>query len=264
MIVRHDIDPQLYLVDPAQFPAVVAVVSCQEEVPVAYDNIDRMLKPSLVSESQMMPEICDRTDGMGSLIAPRWILTAAHVAAEIAIANEIELASEIYTVEQVVIHPDFRNGSTTNEYATNDIALLKLDRSVKDVEPLLLYRQLDELGKTVTFVGSGDFGNGLIGPDSVDAKLRMATNCVELADRDWLTFRFDAPPDTTALEGISGPGDRGGPALLRMGERWAIAGISAGQDSRQLGEGYYGALEYYTRVSQHLNWIEFALNPSSH
>ena len=257
MIVRHDIDPQLYLVEPTQFPAVVAVASCEEEMPIAYDNIDRMLKPSLIPESQMLPEVCNRTDGMGSLIAPHWMLTAAHVAAEMPLANEIELAGETYIIEQMVIHPDFRNWNETGDRAVNDIALLKLDRAVENVAPLLLYRPMDELGKTVTFVGSGDFGNGLIGPDSVDAKLRKATNRVELADRDWLTFRFDAPPETTALEGISGPGDRGGPALLPVAEhQWAIAGISAGQNSGQPGEGYYGVVEYYTRVSQYIDWID--------
>ena len=261
MIVRHDIDPQRYLIDPAQFPAVVAVASEQEEVPIAYDNIDRMLKPSLISESQMLPEVCDRTDGMGSLIAPQWILTAAQVAVDISVTSAIAFTGKRYTVQQIVIHPEFCHWNEATRQATNDIALLRLDRPVEGVKPLLLHRKMDELGQTMTFVGSGDFGNGLIGPNSVDARLRMATNRVALAEGEWLVCEFDAPPDTTELEGVGGPGDSGGPALLRVEDRWAIAGVSTGQHlwplaGGEIGEGYYGAMEYCTRVSQYLDWIK--------
>ena len=260
MIIRHDVDPELYLVDPAQFPAVVAVDSFQEEIPIAYDNIDRMLKPSLIPEIQMAPEICDRTDGMGTLIHPSWILTAAHVAIEMSLENKIEFADGMHSIEQVVIHPDFRNWSEAVVLAKNDIALIKLVRPVEAITPMLLYQQQNELTEIVTFLGSGDFGNGSIGPDSVDTRLRKATNRVEAADQEWLVFKFDAPPNGTDLEGISGPGDSGGPALMRVSGEWAIAGISSGQDSGTLGEGRYGVLEYYTRVSHHIDWIESVIN----
>ncbi len=256
MIIRHDVDPELYLADPAQFPAVVAIDKFREEIPIAYDNIDRMLKPSLIPEIQMAPETCDRTDGMGTLIHPSWILTAAHVAVEMSLDHKIEFADGMHSIEQIVVHPDFRNWSEAVILAKNDIALIKLVRPVEAIAPVLLYPQKNELTEIVTFLGSGDFGNGLIGPDSVDTRLRKATNHVEAVDREWLVFKFDAPPNGTALEGISGPGDSGGPALIRVDEKWAIAGISSGQDSGTLGEGCYGVLEYYTRVSQYVDWIE--------
>ncbi|MEL7354390.1 MAG: trypsin-like serine protease [Cyanobacteria bacterium J06560_5] len=261
MIIRHDVDPALYRVDPAQFPAVIAIDSVQEELPIAYDNIDRMLKPSLIPEAQMTPEICDRTDGMGTLISPTWILTAAHVATELSPESTLKFLAAPYAIQQIVIHPDFVNWGDDNwgdshQVAQNDIALIALTKPVRNVEPISLYSKTDELKKSMTFLGSGDFGNGLIGPDSVDAKLRQATNRVEEMNDEWLVFKFDAPPEGTDLEGISGPGDSGGPALLPVDDGWAIAGISAGQDSQGLGEGYYGVWEYYTRVSQYLDWIE--------
>lgn len=262
MIIRHDVNPDLYLADPAQFPAVVAVDKFQEEIPIAYDNIDRVLKPSLIPEIQMAPEICDRTDGMGTLIHPYWILTAAHVAIGMSSENEIEFADGTYAIEQIVVHPNFRNWSEAVALAKNDIALIKLVRPVEAIAPILLCQQKNELTEIVTFLGSGDFGNGSIGPDSVDARLRKATNRVEAVDQEWLVFKFDAPPNGTALEGISGPGDSGGPALIAVGEEWAIAGISSGQDSGTLGEGRYGVLEYYTRVSQYIGWIESVIGSS--
>ncbi|MGB3295887.1 MAG: trypsin-like serine protease [Phormidesmis sp.] len=258
MIIRHDINPELYLIDPAQFPAVVSVDSFSEEVFVAYDNIDRLLKPSLVPEIGPEPEFRDRCDGMGTLILPTWVLTAAQVAIALSAQKEITFANTAYAIQKVVVHPHFHTCSDDGGISgvKHDIALIQLKQPVRDVSPLPLYPQAEELQKIVTFVGQGDFGTGLIGPDSVDAKMRIATNRIEQVDDQWLIFRFDPPPAATALEGISGPGDSGGPALIETASGWAIAGISAGQDSRGLGEGYYGVWEYYTRVSQYLDWIE--------
>lgn len=259
MIIRHDIDPNLYLIDPAQFPAVVAVDSFQEEVQIAYDQIDELLKPSLTPLIQT-PEYRTRYDGMGMLIRPDWVLSAAHVATELAVGKGIEFGSSIHSIKQIVLHPQFENFGLEKDFAEHDIALLQLDKAVEGVSPLPLYRKTDELEKIVTFVGRGDFGTGLIGPDAVDGKMRMATNQVEQVDEQWLVFKFDGPPECTELEGISGPGDSGGPALLMTDEGWAIAGISSGNVSNlpsgNLGLCRYGTMEYYARVSGYLDWIE--------
>jgi len=267
MIIRHDINPLQYLADCSDFPAVIAVDSFREEIQIAYDNIDQFLKPSLLLATQVEPSYRIRYDGMGMLIHPQWILTSAHVAVELTLETEIVLGDEAYAVERIVVHPQFKNysleGSSEEMFAKNDIALIQLKRAVQNILVLPLYEKTDELGEIVTFVGRGDFGNGLIGPDEVDGKLRKATNKVEKVDGQWLVFRFDAPPECTELEGISGPGDSGGPALIWVGDEWQIAGISSGQDSPEnLGEGRYGVWEYYTRVSSYLAWIESVLSES--
>jgi hypothetical protein len=262
MIIRHDIDPALYVVDPARFPAIVAVDGGAEEILVSYDNIDRLLKPSLIPDIELAPETCDRCDGMGTLIHPNWILTAAHVATELSPDRSIRFNQKPYAIQQIVLHPGFVSYSANYNEATgidqvpNDIALIALTEPVADIAPIPLYSETDELNQILTFVGQGDYGNGLIGPDQVDAKTRIATNRVEKVSDQWLLFKFDAPPDATEQEGIAGPGDRGGPALIKTATGWAIAGVSAAQDSGALGMGYYGVWEYYTRVSQYLDWIK--------
>ncbi len=263
MIIRHDVDPKLYITDPAKFPAVVAVDSFREEIQIAYDQIDELLKPSLTPLIQTT-QYRIRYDGMGMLIRPEWVLSAAHVVTELDLGKEIAFGNSVYLIKQTIVHPQFENFGLERDFAEHDIALIQLGEAVENVFPLPLYQGSDELEKIVTFVGRGDFGTGLIGPDVVDGKMRMATNRVEQVDEQWLVFKFDAPPECTELEGISGPGDSGGPALLMTDEGWAIAGISSGQISNfpsgNLGEGRYGVMEYYTRVSCYLDWIKSVID----
>ncbi len=109
-------------------------------------------------------------------------------------------------------------------------------------------------------VGAGMRGTGLTGPVEDDGRIRGATNRIDEAAEAWLRFVFDAPDaeNATDLEGISGPGDSGGPALLVIDGTASIAGINSGQDDVATGgqPGRYGVSEYYTRVSSYIPWIE--------
>jgi len=73
---------------------------------------------------------------------------------------------------------------------------------------------------------------------------------------NWITFKFDAPPESTDLEGISGPGDSGGPALLEVdGKAYVIGVSSANDDAGAEGPCRYNSTEYYARVSPTVEWI---------
>jgi hypothetical protein len=124
----------------------------------------------------------------------------------------------------------------------------------------------------VTFVGRGATGTGLTGQQLEDRRLRAATNRVEStldvfpmtsargqypAEGFQLRFRFDAPgdPNVTALEGISGEGDSGGPAYITRDGVLYVIGVSSGQDPRPTKLGRYGVFEFYVRVSHFADWI---------
>jgi secreted trypsin-like serine protease len=67
-------------------------------------------------------------------------------------------------------------------------------------------------------------------------------------------MRFDAPPGGTQYEGVGGPGDSGGPALLQDGGKTWLVGISSASMNGRPGQ--YGVTDVYTRVSSYAQWID--------
>ncbi len=218
IVIRHDRDDEAHRALAARYPAAVRVLP----------------------------------DGAGVLVAPRWVLTAAHVADGVADQKpRVIVGDRDVAGDWVVLHPDWQG------MGAHDIALLRLAEAVEDVSPAQLYAGDDEEGRVVTFVGNGDFGDGRRGPQQQDGVRRAATNRVESVDDDWITFRFDAPPEGTELEGVSGPGDSGGPALVVTDGALVTLGVSVA--SRGAKPGRYGVEEMYTRVSTHRAWVESVL-----
>jgi len=192
-------------------------------------------------------------DGVCTLVDPRWVVTAAHVAAGLEPGNgRVLFADREYQVKRVVSHPKATGPEGMPPEV--DLALVELAEPVEGVAGLAWYTAADELGKTVTCVGYGDTGDGQSAPKRGDGRRRAATNMITDAGPVRLFFVFDAPPDGTPIEGVSGPGDSGGPALIKVGGVWRIAGISSAAMNGKPGR--YGVTEVYTRVSRFADWIE--------
>lgn len=202
---------------------------------------------------QGFPSLChlNLPDGQGTLIAPQWILTAAHVARDLKWGHRVTIGNKEFEIRSVLIHPEWRT-------SRHDIALVKLNKPVSHVKPTPLYKKQNETGRIITIVGKGDFGTGLTGPTNNDGMVRGARNKIDEVNNAWIIFKFDEPNEALDLEGISGPGDSGGPAYIEEDGKWYVAGVSAIQSFAKLGlrEGRYGVLEYYSRVSVYSEWIE--------
>ena len=228
MIIRHDRSDRESLVDPCKWPAITSFF---------------------------------RGHGMASLIAPRWLLTAAHVARRIPTDRRfsVELREKRYTIARVIQHPGWVDRwEQDDEDAvgdTVDLALVELETPVEDVRPFELYTHSDEKGQEVILLGSGEYGNGLKGARGSDRQLRRVTNIIDESNAYWLTFRFDAPPAGTLLEGVCGRGDSGGPALIRQDSQLFLAGVSSWQQQGGRPLGLYGCIEHYARVSRYTDWI---------
>ena len=84
---------------------------------------------------------------------------------------------------------------------------------------------------------------------------------------NFLIFRFDDPRShlgrALPLEGISGPGDSGGPALLPTPHGLRVAGISSAQRDYGASEGTYNVDEYYVRISAVREWIDSVIGERS-
>lgn len=228
MLIRHDRSDRESLVDPCKWPAITSFF---------------------------------RGHGVASLIAPTWLLTAAHVARYISAEHHlsVELCEKCYPIARVIIHPDYvdvwEQGNEDDGTNTVDLALVELEIPVENVRPFALYTHADEQGQEVMLLGSGECGNGLRGTRGSDRQLRRVTNRIDEVDAHWLAFRFDEPPAGTSLEGVCGRGDSGGPALIERDSQLWLAGVSSWQDTKGQPLGLYGCIEHFTRVSCYVDWI---------
>ena len=193
-----------------------------------------------------------RPDGGCTLIAPTWAVTAAHVAARLRPGAIVEFEGTPYTVKRVVAHPEATGPAGAPPEV--DLALLELTAAVKGVEPVALYKGRDELGQTAVIVGYGDFGVAGAPFRRTDGTRRAVSNRIDDAGPKRVFLTFDAPPSGVALEGVGGPGDSGGPALVELDGRLVLVGVSSASMNGK--PGAYGVVDVYTRISSYVDWIE--------
>jgi secreted trypsin-like serine protease len=248
IVIRHDTGYNRYLASEADYPAVFPL------------------------EIRDRRRIC-----VATLVAERWAITAAHCAQETALLASlrdgepyaVQIAGNTRAITDIHFNPAWR-GSAGQQLSGDevDLALLQLDEPVLQVQPVPLYRDSNEAGQVVTFLGWGYSGTGSTGIRVDDGRLRFARNTVAEAGL-WLRFVFDdpAPMDSAAveLEGIPGLGDSGGPALLLGPQEPMLMGVAVGElaSAERSRQGQYGAVVIYERISRHLDWIDGLIAPAA-
>lgn len=214
----------------------------------------------------------------GTLLSTgRHILTAAHCLTNS--RGVIDSASTTVTFQtqsgtyplnvpasQYQVHPGW-NGDGDDDMGY-DLAILTLPEvAPADATRYDIYRNFDEVGKTVSIVGYGRTGTGNSGATiAPDGQRRQAWNTIEGTSYDNWYQSGRGGPDGTVLwydfdstlgsyEGFAAPGDSGGP--LFVGGR--VAGVtSAGWDGFLRGkpEFEFGEDATATRVSPFADWID--------
>lgn len=229
-------------------------------------------------------------EGHGVLIAPRWVVTAAHAAPMQmqGMDGDVSINGVARKVKRVITHPGYKKvpdqlikevlatGDLTKLHAfldsSDDVALVELASPVTDVTPIPLYRGNREVGMTAELVGKGATGNGTNGQDphsSHRTVLRHAFNVIVGDDTRFVWYRFDEPPSALPLEGITGSGDSGGPLFIGEGSSRQLVGLASWSKyppdhpflktwtpDRPLVEGLYGEIVHAVRVSSYIPWIE--------
>lgn len=256
VVIRADVDDAKYRVPPSTFPALAD-----------------------------MPG-----EGHGVLIAPQWVVTAAHAAPMQmqGMEDDVSIGGVPRKVKRVIVHPGYKkvpaqmiqealaSGDLSKVHAfldlSDDIALIELASPVTDVAPVPLYRGNKEVGMTAELVGKGATGNGTKGQDAQSPHrtvLRHAFNVIAGDDARYVWYRFDVPPAAPPLEGITGSGDSGGPLLIGNGSSRQLIGLASWskyppdhpflrkwKTDRPFVEGLYGEIVYAVRVSSYIPWIE--------
>jgi hypothetical protein len=204
----------------------------------------------------------------GTIIDPRWILTAAHCA-ELAPASQIYVwtgitdRNSMFTnnatrVDRVIIHPGWN--SDTDQ---NDIALLRLSSPVSGGSPIRLYS--DPQGPTQgtpAFV-SGWGATSWEGP-SPDQLLGASITVLSGPSGECGNYgagEFDQKRMLCAGRLAGGvdtcQGDSGGPLVVPVGQNWELAGVTSWgfQCARPNFPGVYARVSTYVPwIYDHLGW----------
>lgn len=222
-------------------------------------------------------------EGHGVLIAPQWVVTAAH--ALVPHLDVVVVGGVPRAVRRTVIHPGYRKppqemidsalkSGDWNAFfqfmaASDDIALIELEKPVRDVAPAPVHHG-PVLGKVVRIMGRGATGTGskghrLQGPNRTD--LREGLNTVSVDEGRWMGYVFDAPPAALPLEASTGSGDSGGPMLVAVGRKWHVAGIAAWKRGVVIGTevfpGRYGETSYGARLAHYADWMRTTMSARS-
>lgn len=220
-------------------------------------------------------------EGHGVLIAPQWVVTAAHAVTWQSEIKQVTINEVPRDVERLVIHPGYKKppkelldqALATWDWtlfrallsSSEDIALIKLAQPVTDVSPVAIYKSDDEFGQIVKIIGKGATGNGVTGYEfssSHRTELRRAYNKITSAHDRWLCYTFDKPSDALPLEGGSGSGDSGGPVLIETEKNWLLAGLTSWSDPQSTirTPGRYGQITCNVRLSHYKDWIESVIS----
>lgn len=218
-------------------------------------------------------------EGHGALIAPQWIITAAHTIPGHSELKQVTINGVSRDVERVVMHPGYKTlpqdlidqAMASGEAmlivvflaSSDDIALIKLKQPVTDVAPVAIYKDTDEPGHIVKIVGKGATGTGATGHDPKGpnrTELRRAFNRITSAHDRWFCYVFDKPPTALPLEGVLGNGDSGGPALIHVKDQWLLAGLASWKvvqgNVMTSRPGRYDQTSCNVRLSHYIEWIE--------
>ena len=216
---------------------------------VAQARMARIVNGTPTSDYPAVGLIGDTSDDFcsGTLIAPQYVLTAAHCAEGVVnTAGTFTIGGKTYRTERVFIHPSYNSNAIGSDSA-NDIAIYKLSEPVVGIAPMDIYRSVPQVGQLLTLVGFGGGGTGTTGSNGDFGIKRVGTTPIDQVTRNLIHWTFD-----NNTESNTAPGDSGGPAFVTVGGVKYIAGITSGGDSANASIGDHS---FDTRVDAYADWI---------
>lgn len=207
----------------------------------------------------------------GSVVAERWIVTAAHCVDDMkasrirVVAGTAKLSGKKgVRVSKIIVHPKWNPSN-----ARNDIALLQLRKPLKlregRIETISIPKKAAKRGARAQITGWGatyyfdptfsvgfTFSNEALFPSRLQgATVRVQSNalCSRELGRDFNKKTMMCAKSKEWMQDTC-LGDSGGPLAVKRGKRWELAGVTSwGQGCAWTTAGVY------TKVSTYSKWI---------
>ncbi|MDQ8197012.1 serine protease [Pelagicoccus enzymogenes] len=201
----------------------------------------------------------------GALIAPNWIITAAHCVEdqtrdfEIMVGN-IDLDEHYVPLFPVSIHihPSFQ-GRRLSRGA--DLALIQIDPPLEDYPTVSINRALDRLvpGRKVTALGWGLTDYETNDDSPILKKVELNLREIDEYEDNHPVYDYFLSTESNVIDKGIYSGDSGGPLLLRDedGHSWSIAGVTS-NSVRNLEHNLN--VPFFTNIAAEKDWIDTVLS----